>query len=64
MERKKLHMGTMSYGPDSMDEVAHQLAVAFGISGDHGESGLYLFQVYLSILDMQSIKASLPCNGG
>ncbi|KAI6135297.1 hypothetical protein EV401DRAFT_1899144 [Pisolithus croceorrhizus] len=30
MEMKKLHMGTMSYGFDSMDEVAHQLATAFG----------------------------------
>jgi hypothetical protein len=37
MEMKKLHMGTMSYVSDSMDEVAHQLAVAFGFSGDHGE---------------------------
>ncbi|KAF8228738.1 phospholipid-translocating P-type ATPase [Tricholoma matsutake] len=34
MEMKKLHMGTMSYGFDSMDEVAHQLHVAFGNSGD------------------------------
>ncbi|TFK36105.1 hypothetical protein BDQ12DRAFT_258929 [Crucibulum laeve] len=34
MEMKKLHMGTMSYGADSMDEVAHQLAVAFGDSGE------------------------------
>ena len=34
---KKLHMGTMSYGFDSMDEVTHQLALAFGSSGDHGE---------------------------
>lgn len=33
---KKLHMGTMSYGFDSMDEVAHQLAVAFGASGEEG----------------------------
>jgi len=33
MEMKKLHMGTVSYGFDSMDEVAHQLAVALG-SGD------------------------------
>jgi phospholipid-translocating ATPase len=32
MELKKLHMGTMSYGFDSMDEVAHQLATAFGVS--------------------------------
>ncbi|KAF5376750.1 hypothetical protein D9615_007897 [Tricholomella constricta] len=35
MEMKKLHMGTMSYGFDSMDEVAHQLEVAFG-SGEQG----------------------------
>ncbi|KAG2005574.1 calcium-transporting ATPase [Coprinopsis cinerea AmutBmut pab1-1] len=34
MEMRKLHMGTMSYGADSMDEVAHQLAVAFG--AEHG----------------------------
>jgi hypothetical protein len=33
---KKLHMGTMSYGFDSMDEVAHQLHVAFGTSVDQG----------------------------
>lgn len=33
MEMKKLHMGTVSYGFESMDEVAHQLHVAFG-SGD------------------------------
>ncbi|WAQ89635.1 hypothetical protein PtA15_11A325 [Puccinia triticina] len=30
MELKKLHMGTMAYGLDSMDEVALQLATAFG----------------------------------
>jgi phospholipid-translocating ATPase len=34
MEMKKLHMGTMSFGSDSMDEIAHQLAVAF----DAGEA--------------------------
>ncbi|CCM06450.1 uncharacterized protein FIBRA_08714 [Fibroporia radiculosa] len=34
MEMKKLHMGTVSYGYDSMDEVAHQLAVAFGASAE------------------------------
>ncbi|KAF5366799.1 hypothetical protein D9758_006435 [Tetrapyrgos nigripes] len=34
MEMRKLHMGTMSYGADSMDEVAHQLALAFGVSGE------------------------------
>ncbi|KAM0786043.1 hypothetical protein ACM66B_006856 [Microbotryomycetes sp. NB124-2] len=30
MELKKLHLGTMSYAVDSMDEVAHQLATALG----------------------------------
>ncbi|TFY61338.1 hypothetical protein EVG20_g7094 [Dentipellis fragilis] len=34
MEMKKLHMGTMSFGSDSMDEVALQLATAFGSSGE------------------------------
>ena len=34
MDLKKLHMGTISYGHDSMDEVIHQLAVAFGASTD------------------------------
>ncbi|OJA20783.1 hypothetical protein AZE42_07018 [Rhizopogon vesiculosus] len=38
MEMRKLHMGTMSYGYDSMDEVAHQLANAFG--ADQGASSL------------------------
>ncbi|EGN94742.1 hypothetical protein SERLA73DRAFT_114202 [Serpula lacrymans var. lacrymans S7.3] len=38
MEMKKLHMGTMSYGFDSMDEVAHQLAVAFGGNTEHGHT--------------------------
>jgi phospholipid-translocating ATPase len=37
MEMKKLHMGTMSYGFDSMDEVAHQLAVAFGETAEQGK---------------------------
>lgn len=32
---KKLHMGTMSYGFDAMDEVAHHLAMAFG--AEHGK---------------------------
>lgn len=33
---RKLHMGTVSYGFDSMDEVVHQLAVAFGASAEQG----------------------------
>ena len=37
MEMKKLHMGTMSYGFDSMDEVAHQLALAFGHALEPGK---------------------------
>ncbi|KAF9446849.1 phospholipid-translocating P-type ATPase [Macrolepiota fuliginosa MF-IS2] len=41
MEMRKLHMGTMSYGVDSMDEVAHQLALAFGgpAEGVHARQG-------------------------
>ena len=34
-------MGTVSYGFESMDEVAHQLHVAFG-SGDKGEASANL----------------------
>ena len=40
MEMKKLHMGTISYGFDSMDEVAHQLALAFGASPENGTCGI------------------------
>ena len=49
---KKLHMGTMSYGSDSMDEVAHQLAVAFGLSGEQGEQEFFylLFQRYFFLM--------------
>lgn len=45
MELKKLHMGTMSYGADSMDEVAHQLALAFGISAEQGKHFAYLYRI-------------------
>ena len=31
-------MGTVSYGYDSMDEIAHQLALAFGSGPEHGMS--------------------------
>jgi phospholipid-translocating ATPase len=30
----KLHMGTMSFGSDTMDEVVHQLNTAFGVDGE------------------------------
>ena len=36
MEMKKLHMGTMSFGYDTMDEVSHQLSTAFGADGKIG----------------------------
>jgi phospholipid-translocating ATPase len=36
MEMKKLHMGTMSFGSDTMDEVVHQLNTAFGVDGEPG----------------------------
>ena len=36
MEMRKLHMGTVSYGYDSMDEIAHQLAMAFGTGPEQG----------------------------
>lgn len=35
MELKRLHLGTMSYGADSMDEVARQLEIAY--EGEEGE---------------------------
>ncbi|KAI3604960.1 protein transporter [Moniliophthora roreri] len=39
MEMRRLHMGTMSYGYDSMDEVKRQLEVAFGLgSNGHHKS--------------------------
>ena len=58
---KKLHMGTMSYGSDSMDEVAHQLAVAFGFSNDQGKCGISIISgvSYPSCI-MQDIKGKFP----
>lgn len=40
MELKKLHLGTMSYAVDSMDEVSHQLATALGVPPVAGSSFL------------------------
>ncbi|KAK7024311.1 putative aminophospholipid-translocase [Paramarasmius palmivorus] len=34
MEMRKLHMGTMSYGYDSMDEIKRQLGIAFGLGSN------------------------------
>ena len=36
MEMRKLHLGTISYSYDAMDEVSHQLSIAFGLSGSNG----------------------------
>lgn len=55
MEMKKLHMGTMSYGFDSMDEVAHQLHVAFGNSGDQGGLILYLRHTTFSLILLDTV---------
>jgi phospholipid-translocating ATPase len=43
MEMKKLHMGTMSYGFDSMDEVSHQLAMAFGATAEQSRHNGHTF---------------------
>lgn len=44
---RKLHMGTMSYSADSMDEVVHQLELAFGTLGDNGKcSDAFLLLFY------------------
>jgi phospholipid-translocating ATPase len=37
MEMRKLHMGTMSYGWDAMDEIARQVSLAFSNSNNAGE---------------------------
>ncbi|KAF8272734.1 aminophospholipid-transporting P-type ATPase [Lactarius quietus] len=42
MEMKKLHMGTMSFGYDTMDEVAHQLSTAFGADARFRVDGIQM----------------------
>jgi phospholipid-translocating ATPase len=42
MEMKKLHMGTMSFGADTMDEVTYQLAAAFGASTEGKDPAVML----------------------
>lgn len=48
---RKLHMGTISYGYDSMDEVVHQLAMAFG-----ADQGTSLFPIVERII-LRSMKS-------
>lgn len=54
MEMKKLHMGTMSFGSDTMDEVVHQLSTAFGADRE-------LILVNMTCLLICSIVYSDPC---
>lgn len=37
MELKKLHMGTIVFGWDAMDEVSHMLSLALEEDGDKGQ---------------------------
>lgn len=43
MELKKLHMGTIVFGWDSMDEVTHMLQLALA---DGDQAGEYLYGIY------------------
>ena len=43
MELKKLHMGTIVFGWDSMDEVTHMLQLALA---DGDQAGAHLYEVY------------------
>jgi phospholipid-translocating ATPase len=43
MELKKLHMGTIVFGWDSMDEVTHMLQLALA---DGDQAGEYLYNFY------------------
>ncbi|KAH9956708.1 phospholipid-translocating P-type ATPase [Russula dissimulans] len=59
MEMKKLHMGTMSFGYDTMDEVAHQLNTAFGADGStsHARQGSLSTGVQLATRGRRDISA-------
>lgn len=46
---KKLHMGTVAYAYDSMDEVAHQLAMAFGASTDSGTFRFTSYSLFMGL---------------
>ncbi|KAH7911255.1 hypothetical protein BJ138DRAFT_1006942 [Hygrophoropsis aurantiaca] len=59
MEMKKLHMGTMSYGFDSMDEVAHQLAMAFGAEQNHAKHGSIATGAQLATRGRRDISSRL-----
>ncbi|CAH1759543.1 11166_t:CDS:10 [Entrophospora sp. SA101] len=49
MELKKLHMGTMSYSSDTMDEISSQLEIAFGQPGIYKENFFYTTRASTSL---------------
>ncbi|KAH9993065.1 protein transporter [Russula vinacea] len=57
MEMKKLHMGTMSFGSDTMDEVVHQLDTAFGAT--HARQGSLSTGVQLATRGRRDMSARI-----
>lgn len=57
MEMKKLHMGTMSFGYDAMDEVTHQLSTAFGADATHAKHGSLSTGIQLATRGRRDISA-------
>jgi phospholipid-translocating ATPase len=57
MEMKKLHMGTMSFGSDTMDEVVHQLETAFGAT--HARQGSLSTGVQLATRGRRDMSARI-----
>ena len=54
---KKLHMGTMSFGSDTMDEVIHQLETAFGAT--HARQGSLSTGVQLATRGRRDMSARI-----
>ena len=62
---KKLHMGTMSYGWDAMDEIAHQIGIAFSDGQTGGQSNLSLVEgVLTSFLHQGRTQGSISAGMG
>ncbi|KAI0275966.1 hypothetical protein BGY98DRAFT_1188077, partial [Russula aff. rugulosa BPL654] len=60
MEMKKLHLGTMSFGSDTMDEVVHQLNTAFGVDGaTHARQGSLSTGVQLATRGRRDMSARI-----
>ena len=54
---KKLHMGTMSFGSDTMDEVVHQLDTAFGAT--HARQGSLSTGIQLATRGRRDMSARI-----